>query len=73
MGLHSYAELAEKADAAVFSLLSGTVSSYSIAGRTFTKHDLRALQEIAEYYRQMASQEKHGQFGVADFRGNTGD
>lgn len=48
------------------SLLTGGVSSYSIAGRSFTKHDIATIREELDYWRAQASSESHGIVSIAD-------
>lgn len=47
-----YAEEALKIEYALAELAAGRVSSYTVAGRSFTRHDLGALRALAEYFRQ---------------------
>lgn len=48
----NYAEEALKCEYALVELAAGRVSSYSVAGRSFTKNDMGALRALAEYFRQ---------------------
>lgn len=61
-----WVELIDEAQAA---LVAGGVSSYSIAGRNFTKHDLRALQELRSYWESRAAQASGGFTTSPDFSG----
>jgi hypothetical protein len=61
-------EWAELYEAAITAIVSGGVSSYSIAGRTFTKLDLPTLQRLYEYWGQRVEGERNGMVSIADMR-----
>lgn len=69
MALKTYQELAELYDAAEVAIVSGKISSYSIAGRSFTKHDLDLVARLKRYYIQKAREETHGFVSLSDIRG----
>lgn len=58
--LPTYREKAEAYEAAIETILAGGVSSYSVAGTTFTKHNLDGLERLAQYYRSRAEAEVTG-------------
>ena len=64
--LPTYREKAEAYETAIEALLTGGVSSYSVAGTSFTKHNLEALERLAQYYRSRAEAETTGFTTVAD-------
>lgn len=53
-------------ESAYEALLTGGVSSYSIAGRSFTKHDLATIREELDYWRASAAAETHGIVTIAE-------
>jgi hypothetical protein len=61
-------EWAELYEQAITAILTGGVSSYSIAGRTFTKLDLPALQRLYDHWSQRVESTRNGIVTVADFR-----
>lgn len=63
-------EWAELYEEAIVSLVSGGVSSYSIAGRSFTKHDIDKLTKLHEYWsdRYEAKRRNTGFVTVSDLR-----
>ena len=69
MAYKSYTEMAEMYEAAIVSIVGGKLSSYSIAGRSFTKHDLSTLERLYQYYRQKAKEETFGGVSLSDIRG----
>ncbi len=72
MALKTNLEMAEMCQAAIVQLVGGGVSSYTIAGRTFTKLNISDLQRLYEHYKAAAeADEGKGGFAVtfADFRG----
>lgn len=64
-----YAEEALKCEYALVELVAGRVSSYTIAGRSFTKNDVRAIKELAAYFRQRAAETSIGGTTLADMSG----
>ncbi len=69
MPLKSAQEWAELYEAAITSIVAGTVSSYSISGRTFTKHDLGTLEDLYRYWVGKAAEQSNGFTTSADMRG----
>lgn len=67
MPLRTPQEWLELIDDALAKLIAGGVSSYSIAGRSFTKTDLRALEDLRQYWEQRVVESKRGFFTHADF------
>lgn len=68
MPLKSAQEWAEIYQTAIESIVVGTVASYSISGRTFTKLDLSALHDLYQYWSSRAQSDRVGFTTVADFR-----
>jgi hypothetical protein len=58
----------EEIEAAITAILAGGVSSYSIAGRSFTKHDLGQLRDMLEFYESRAARKRGGITSIADMR-----
>jgi len=69
MPLKNASELAELYQTAIEAIVAGTVSSYSISGRTFTKLDLPTLHDLYNYWASRASAERLGFTTTADMRG----
>lgn len=71
MALKSNSEMAELCQQAIVQLVSGGVSNYTIAGRTFTKLNLSELQKLFDHYKAAADAEARGGVMVtyADLRG----
>jgi hypothetical protein len=69
MPIKSASEWAELYQAAIESIVAGTVSSYSISGRSFTKHDLGTLEDLYRYWLGKAAEQSHGFTTQADMRG----
>ena len=71
MALKSNKEMAELCQQAIVQLVSGGISSYTIAGRTFTKLNVFELQKLVDYYKSRAEAEQAGGIRVsfADLRG----
>lgn len=61
-------EWAELYENALTAIITGGVSSYSIAGRTFTKLDLPTIQRLYDFWTQRVESSRHGIVTVADFR-----
>lgn len=73
MAFKTYEARALEYEAAITAIIAGTVSSYSIAGRTFTKHDLNTLEALYKYYRAKAEESTRGNVTYANMRvGHTG-
>ena len=64
--LPTYREKAEAYETAIEAILTGGVSSYSVAGTTFTKLNLEGLERLAQYYRSRAEAESVGFTTVHD-------
>lgn len=60
------ADIVKAIDAEIESRISGSVSSYSIAGRSFTKTSLSELMDIRARYADIAALESHGGITYAD-------
>lgn len=60
MAVKTAAEWVDIYDEAILKIVSGTVSSYSVSGRTFTKHDLQMLHDIREYWAARAAEHNTG-------------
>lgn len=69
MPLKSAEEWAELYQTAIEKIVAGTVSSYSISGRNFTKHNLSELEDLCRYWTAKAAEAKHGFTTSADMRG----
>ena len=61
-------EWADLYEQALTAIISGGVSSYSIAGRTFTKLDLPTVQRLYDFWAQRVESTRNGIVTVADFR-----
>lgn len=61
-------EMLEAVQNALFALISGGVSSYSIAGRSFTKHNLSELQRLESHYQSQVASTRNGIVTYADMR-----
>ena len=61
-----YQEEALKCEHAIAAIVAGRVSSYTIAGRTFTKSDLNTLRSMAEYFRRRYAETTYGGTAYAD-------
>lgn len=66
-------EMAEKLQAAIVSLVDGSLSSFTVGGTTYTKLSLEGLQKLYDYYAARASRRRHGIVSHLDFRGNVED
>lgn len=66
--LKSNLEIAVEIQEAILSILAGTVQSYSIAGRSFTKLNLKDLEEMYTYYETRANRDSYGIVALADQR-----
>jgi hypothetical protein len=64
----SYEEKALEYETAISAIVTGQLSSYSIAGRSFTKHDLATLEKLYQYYRSKANEELRGFITLGDMR-----
>lgn len=64
-----YSEEALKCEYAISAIVSGKVSSYTIAGRSFTKADLNTLRSMAEYFRKRYAEQTYGGASYADTSG----
>lgn len=53
---------------ALAAIISGGVTSYSIAGRSFTKHNLSELQRLYDFWYSRAISSKGGITTIADMR-----
>lgn len=60
MPLKSYAEIAQTLEDAMLAVASGTLQSYSLNGKSFSKHNLKDLADLYRQYRQWAEEETHG-------------
>lgn len=69
MAIRTPTEWLELCDDALFKLISGGVSSYSVAGRSFTKNDIRALEDLRAYWQAKAAEESNGFTSAGDFGG----
>ncbi len=65
-------EMLEAVQNALFALISGGVSSYSIAGRSFTKHNISELQRLESHYSAQVSSSRNGIVTYADMRSGLG-
>lgn len=63
--LPTYREKAEAYETAIEAILTGGVASYSVAGTSFTKHNIEGLERLAQYYRSRAEAETTGFVTVA--------
>lgn len=72
MAARSPDEMLEAVQNALFALVSGGVSSYSIAGRSFTKHSITELQRLEAYYQSQVSASRNGIVTYADMRVSVG-
>lgn len=67
--MKTYQQKLEMYDAAIDALVAGGVSSYTVAGRTFTKLDLSTLEKLRAYYAAKVQEEKGGFVTFSDMRG----
>lgn len=67
MPLRTPEEWIELIEDALAKLITGGVSSYSIAGRSFTKTDIRALEDLRSYWEQRVVEKSRGFITHADF------
>lgn len=65
-------EWVEIIEPAIVGIISGGVTSYSIAGRSFTKHNLSELQRLYDFYVARVSTAKHGICTVSDMSSGGG-
>ena len=65
----NYAEEALKCEYALVELAAGRVSSFSVAGRSFTKNDMGALRALADYFRQRHAETTYGGTSYSDLSG----
>ena len=68
MPLKTAREWVELYETAIESIVTGTVSSYSIAGRQFTKHSLTELETLHRYWLGRAAEDDRGFVTYADRR-----
>lgn len=66
MAIKTPQEWLELCDDALFALISGGVQSYSLAGKSFTKNDIRALEDLRRYWEGRASESRLGFTTTAD-------
>lgn len=64
--LKGYAALAQKCWDAFEKITDGLMSSYSVLGQTFNKHNLTELADLAERMERKASAQAHGYRSAAD-------
>lgn len=64
--LPTYREKAEAYETAIEAILTGGVASYSVAGTSFTKHNIEGLERLAQYYRSRTEAEVTGFTTVCD-------
>lgn len=60
-------EWVEIIDDALVKIISGTVSNYSVAGRSFTKHDISQLQDLRDYWASIDASKRSGFTTRANF------
>ena len=72
MAFKTPTEWAEIYETAITSLVAGMTSSYSIAGRSFTRLDLDLLHKLYDYWRSRAEETTWGNVTLADMRSNSG-
>ena len=65
-------EWVELIEGALVAIISGGVASYSIAGRSFTKHNLSELQRLYDFYSARASSSRTGIVTYSDMRSSLG-
>lgn len=65
-------EMLDAVQNALLALVSGSVSSYSIAGRSFTYHNLSELQRLESYYQSQVAATRNGIVTYADMRVGVG-
>jgi hypothetical protein len=70
--LKSYSEMALMYQTAIESIVTGGLSSYSIAGRSFSKNDLSTLERLFQYYKSKAAEQDRGFVTFADMRARGG-
>ena len=58
----------DEIEAAMTAILTGGVSAYSLAGRSFTKHDLGQLQDLLDYHQSRIDRRRGGIVTYADMR-----
>ncbi len=66
MANQTHKEMAALYRKAIVQIVSGTVSSYSVLGQSFTKHDLKSLEDLCEYHERKYSTSLVGSRAVAD-------
>ena len=59
-------------ETALTAIITGGVQSYSIAGRSFTKHNLSDLQRLYDFWVSRAERSKGGICTYADMRTHVG-
>jgi len=70
MAFKTATQMAEMYEAAIEALVTGRTQSYSIAGRSFNRLDLSALEKLYQYWRSRAEESTFGNVSYADLRGN---
>ena len=65
-------EWVEEVETAMSAIITGGVSSYSIAGRSFTKHNLNDLQRLYDFWVDRSSRRRNGIATYADMTTSTG-
>lgn len=61
--------MAEKCQAAIVGIVDGSLSSFSVAGNTYTKLNLDSLQKLYDHYAARAARRQHGIVSRLDFSG----
>lgn len=56
----------DEIETAMTAILTGGVSAYSLAGRSFTKHDLGQLQDLLDYHSSRVASKRFGITTTAD-------
>lgn len=69
MPIRTADEWLELIDDALAAIITGRVASYSIGGRSFTKHDIRALEDLRVYWEGRVVESRNGFSTSPDFSG----
>ena len=69
MAIRTPTEWLELIDDALAGIISGKLSSYSIGGRSFTRHDIRALEDLRAYWESRQAESRNGFVSYGDFGG----
>lgn len=65
-------EWLEMIEDAIASIITGKTSSYSIGGRSFSRLDISALEDLRSYWASKAAESRNGFTTSPDFSGING-